>query len=545
MKIKTTRHQNIQRINKTISIFRKYGFGYLLGKNGLKKYIPLTDKNETDEAVDENTLPYRLRLVFQELGTTYIKLGQTLSTRPDLVGNEIADELKLLQENNPPVPYNEIKEQIEKELGDSVENLFKEFDKNPIGTASIGQVHKATLHSGEKVAVKIQKQGIYDIVETDLRILKFIGEKSNKYVPITRTYNLPGIVSEFERSIKKEMDYTNELINMQHLTHDFRKDYTVHIPTSYPDYSTNKILTMEFIDGLKISDLFEKEIQGYDKKLIADRGVRAYFKQIFENGFFHADPHPGNIYILEDNIICFLDEGMMGILSKDFQENLAELIIFFMNRDIPNLIRQLTYMDIITGKTNIQVLEDDMEDMMSRYYGNDLKQMEGGLDDLIHLMTKHDVTLPKEFVLMARGIAMIEESGRKLDPEINVFELLKPSVRKIAMKKLNPLRTLTFLKENYFEFEHIMKILPRTINKVLYKIESGEVPVKIEIQQVDRIINQLSMSIIIAALLIGSSLVMLNQSGIKLLGLPIFGFIGFIISLILGIFVVLRYMKED
>lgn len=547
MKIRASNNKNtFTRFKEIIKIFNKYGFSYLIGQTTLRKYNPFKS-SELDDAksVLNNDLPQRLRLMFQDLGTTYIKLGQLLSTRPDIVGQKIAKELSKLQDNNPSVNYDEIQNTIETELNDSIPNLFKSFSKKPIATASIGQVHKGILPSGEKVAIKIQKANIEDTIEEDLSIMKFIAEKADKHVTSLKIYNLPGIINEFERSIKKEIDYKQELMNMKHLSYDFRNDNSIHIPKVYPDYCSKKVITMEFIEGTKLADVLKSDDPKFDKKLIADRGVNAYFKQIFINGFFHADPHPGNIIIMENNIVCFIDEGMMGLLDKEFKENLAELMIFFTDYNVDKLIEQLMYMNILTEKTDLNALKRDLNDMFSKYFGAELGQIKGAMNDLIELMTRYNVKFPNEFILMARGIAMIEDIGQKLDPQFDVVETLQPFARKIITQKYNPKNMITNIKGNIFELEHVIKVLPKRINKIFYKIEEGEIKINLEVESLNRITNKISLSLIISALLIGSSLVMSIDKGPMIEDTPILGFFGFTISLILGVFTVLKYMGND
>lgn len=536
---------NLKRLNEILKVLSKYEFGYISEKIKLKHKIPFTSRSyEYDSLEDlDETLPLRLRLVLQELGTTYIKLGQTLSTRPDLVGKEIAEEFSKMQDDNPPLDFEQIKEVIEDELGDSLDNLFSEFIIEPLGSASIGQVHRAVLKTGEEVAIKVQKPGLESLIKSDLAIMKFIARRIDKYIPKTRNYNFPGIVDEFERSILKEIDYQQELLNINRFSDIFKKDNTIYVPLVYPHYSTSKVLTMELIGGKKISDVIDSD-EGFNKRLIAKRGVQSYFKQIMIYGFFHADPHPANIYVLENNVVCFLDYGMMGMLDKEFRENLAELFIYFMENSVNGIINQLHYMDIIDDSIDTRAMKYDLTDLMYRYYGTELNQIHGGMTDIVNLMRKYNVSLPREFVLMARGIAMLEETGEKLDPNFNAVEILKPLALKIIRKRITPLKFIDFIKDNIFEVDHILKTVPRTLTKTLYKLENGNISIEIEHKDLERISNKISMSLILSALLIGSSLIMMTDKGIMILGLPFLGVIGFTISAILGLGLVISVLKH-
>ena len=535
--------RTLSRFDEIIKIFRKYDFDKVLGQTTRNKISPFRSDADNKELLKED-FPERLRLMLQELGTTFIKFGQLLASRPDLVGEKISEELSQLHDDNPPVDYEEIKEMIETQLGGNIEEFFAEFSETSLATASIAQVHEAKLHSGERVAVKVQKPNIEDIIETDLSIMKFIANESDRFDTGFRHLNLPAVIHEFDRSIHKEMDFDNELMNIRHLNDNFIYNDKIIVPVIYPDYSTEKVLTMEYVEGVKLSDVIAGDDPKYNKILIADRIVRAYLKQIFLDGFFHADPHPGNIFITEDNAVCFIDFGMMGILDDEFRQDLAELMINFSDHNIDGLINQLIRMDILNEKTDISLLKSDLNDLFSKYYGIELSRFNGIIEDLLFLMQKYEVRLPNEFVLMARGLSMVENIGLRLDPNINVVEYLKPIARKLIVQRYNPKKMVNNAKNSFFAFEHVLKGLPSLISKTFYKIEEGEVTVNIEVKHISEIANQLSLAIIIAALLIGSSLVMLIDVGPRFYEMPVLGFIGFTISLALGVFTVVRYFID-
>ncbi len=535
--------RTLTRFDEIVRVFRKYDFDKLLGKTTRNHLNPF--KNDDDnKALLEDDFPEKLRLMLQELGTTFIKFGQLLSTRPDIVGEKISKELSRLQDDNPSISYEEIKEIIEEELGKDIDELFDDFSKEPIATASIGQVHIAKLSNGEKLAVKVQKKDIESTIETDLTIMKFIAIESNRFNSKLDTYNLPGMVEEFDKSIHKEMDYDNELMNLRHLSDNFRYNNKIKVPKVYPEYSTGKVLTMEFIEGEKLAFVIDSDDPKYNKVLIADRIVRSYFKQIFEDGFFHADPHPSNIIISDDNTVVFIDVGMMGILDEDFKINLAELMIHFSDRDIDALINQLIYMDILNENVDIKVLKRDLNDLFSKYYGVELNRFEGVIDDLLTLMQRYKVKLPNELVLMSRGISMIENIGQHLDPSIDVVALLKPIAKKLMVQRYNPIKIAKNTKNSIFAFEHLLKSLPRLVSKLFYKFEEGDLVISLEIRQISELTNQISLALVIAALLIGSSLVMTIDKGPMFFDMPLLGFFGFVVSLILGIFTVLKYMID-
>ena len=535
--------RTLSRFDEIIKVFRKYDFDKFLGQTTRNKISPFRSDADNKELLKED-FPERLRLMLQELGTTFIKFGQLLASRPDIVGERISEELSQLHDDNPPVGYEEIKEMIETQLGGNIEELFAEFSKKPLATASIAQVHEAKLPTGERVAVKVQKPNVAEIVETDLSIMKFIANESDRFNTSLKHLNLPAVLHEFDKSIHKEMDFDNELMNIRHLNDNFIYNNKIIVPTTYPDYSTEKVLTMEYVDGIKLSEVIAGNDPKYNKILIADRIVRSYFQQLFLDGFFHADPHPGNIFVTEDNAICYIDFGMMGSLDEDFRQDLAELMIYFSDRNIDGLINQLIRMDILNEKIDINILKSDLNDLFAKYYGVELSRFNGIIEDLLFLMQKFDVRLPNEFVLMARGLSMVENTGLRLDPDIDVVALLKPFARKLMVQRYNPLKMVSNAKNSFFAFEHALRALPSLISKTIYKVEEGEVTVNIEIKHISEIANQLSLAIIIAALLVGSSLVMLIDVGPRFYEMPLLGFVGFTISLVLGVFTVVRYFIE-
>ena len=318
-------NENLKRINEIYRVLKKNDFGYLIEENTFLKKFPFlrNRKMETEDEIEDQSVPLRIRKVLEELGPAYIKLGQMLSTRPDLVGIEIAEELQSLRDNTPITPFNEIKEVIENELEKPIDEIYCEIDETPIGSASIGQVYRAKLkENGEEIALKVQKPNSYEIVKYDIEIMKFLAVRIDRYIHQTKTMNLPAIIKEFERSIFKELNFTEEVRNIENLSNNFKNVSYIKIPKVYSKYCTSKIITMELVKGVSVTDLIEGEYPDIDKKRIANYGVKSYFKQVLIDGFFHADPHPGNLIVAEGNKLCYIDMGMMGILNEDFKENL-------------------------------------------------------------------------------------------------------------------------------------------------------------------------------------------------------------------------------
>ena len=525
-----------QRLGEIRQAMKKYGFDKILGQTAKDK-IRHKDEDEAHELLMDSEIPVKLRLMLQDLGTTFIKLGQLLSTRPDVVGDKIANELSNLQDDNPPITYEQVKAIVERELNGNIDELFEDFSHDHLATASIGQVHEARLVTGERVAVKIQKEGITDKIDLDLRILKYIANKADKFNANLRKLNLPGIMEEFDRSIHQEIDYNNEFMNMQRIELNFEANPNIHIPATYSKYCSSKVLTMEFIDGTKLNDVYESTGGEFDKKLLAKYVLDSYLQQLFIDGFFHGDPHPGNVLILENNVVCYLDLGMMGFFDEKFKRDLSEVMLLFMDQDVDGLINQLMYMDILDYDIDTNTLRRDLNDLFGRYFGVKLNRFDGVLEALLSLMQQYGVILPNEVVTMARGLSMIEAIAKNLDPEIDVFASLKPIARQIARQKLNPRSYLKGKKSNAILYGHMLQALPKLLTKTIHKIENEELQFRFEIDITDKV----SIIALVSALIIGSSVV---SFGPRIFDMPVISLIGYIIALILSVIGIKKFVLK-
>ena len=515
-----------QRLGEIRAALKKYGFDEILGQTAKSKIR--RNEDDSPSLLLDDEVPVKLRLMLQELGTTFIKLGQLMSTRPDVVGEKIANEMANLQDDNPAISYDKVKSIVERELHGSIDELFEEFSEQHLATASIGQVHEAKLITGERVAVKVQKEGITDKIDLDLRIMKYVANRADKWNADLRKINLPGIMEEFDRSIHKEIDYNNEFMNMQRIELNFEDNPDIHIPETYSKYCSSKVLTMEFIDGTKLNDVYESTGDEFDKKLLAKNLLDSYLQQLFIDGFFHGDPHPGNIMILENNVLCYLDLGMMGFFDEEFKKNLSELMILFVDQDVDGLINQLMYMDILDYDIDTRTLKRDLNDLFGRYFGVELNRFNGVLEELLNLMQEYGVILPNEFVTMARGLSMVESIAKNLDPEIDVFASIKPVAKQIAKQRVSPKQYLRGKKSNLILYEHMIQALPRLLTRTIHKIDNEELQFRFEVDITDKV----SIIALVSALIIGSSVV---SFGPRVFDMPVISLIGYIIAIILSI----------
>lgn len=512
-------------------------------------------RKKSEDGVDEELDLSGLREAMEELGPAFIKLGQLLASRPDMIGPEIAEDLKKLRDNTPTTPFEQMREVLESELGKPLEEIYSEFNETPLGSASIGQVYKATLkETGEEVAVKIQKPNIYDIIVVDVKILVNLAGKADKYITKSRTYNLPAIMKEFERSIFKELDYMEEVMNIQKVTNNFKDDESIAIPQAFREYSSSKVITMELVDGYEISELFDNEIEGIDNKEIAKVGVQSFLKQILLDGFFHADPHPGNMFVTKDGKVVYIDWGMVGIITEEFRGNLAQMILILLSGDSKKLIKQLIYMKLITPEQNTEEFQEDVEDLLNKYLGVDLDQMDGIFESLMNVMIKHNIILPREFVMIGRGFILLEDTGSRLDPQFNLTTELEKFAKKMIGQKFS-VGNLASGGLNYIvEIEHLLKDLPDKLNSTLNKLDDGDLEINLKHTGLDDLKNMISLSLILAALIVGTALVLAativasslfkTTSGLPIEYVYVISLIGFIISLILGIYIVFKYLRN-
>lgn len=523
-----------QRLGEIRAAMKKYGFDKILGETAKSK---IRKKDDGPSLLLDDEIPVKLRLMLQELGTTFIKLGQLLSTRPDIVGEKIADELANLQDDNPAITYDHIKAIVERELNGNIDELFEDFKHDHLATASIGQVHEAKLITGERVAVKIQKEGITDKIDLDLRIMKYIANRADKWNSDLRKLNLPGIMDEFDRSIHKEIDYNNEFMNMQRIELNFEDNPKIHIPATYAKYCSSKVLTMEFIEGAKLNDVYASTGDEFDKKLLAKNVLDSYLQQLFIDGFFHGDPHPGNIMILEDNVVCYLDLGMMGVFDEDFKRNLSEVMLLFVDQDVDGLINQLMYMDILDYDIDTKTLRRDLNDLFGRYFGVELSRFDGVLEALLGLMQEYGVILPNEIVTMARGLSMIEAIAHNLDPDIDVFSSIKPVATQIAKQRVSPKQFLKDKKSNIILYDHMFRALPKLLTRTIHKIENEELQLKFEVDITDKV----TIVALVSALIVGSSVV---SFGPRVFDMPVISLIGYILAIILSLIGIKKFVLK-
>ncbi len=543
--------QNLKRLRRILHVLAKYGFGYLTGR--LSKNISRLPRFKLSGKRDVSGMspPLRVRKSLEELGPTFIKLGQMLSTRPDLIPINYCREFEKLQDDVPPSGYEEMAAQIKNELGKEPGELFREFSKEPLAAASLSQVHYAVLKSGEDVAVKVQRPRIETIMTADLELLHFLARLAEKYIEESRFYNPVRAVNELKTVVQKEMNFQTEASNIERFRKNFEDDDTVYIPRVYHEFTGKKVLTMEKIRGIKASNVTGIEEAGLDRKQLAVNGARIILKQMFEHGFFHADPHPGNIFVLDENKIAFLDFGQVGRLHRSTRAQVANMLIGIFDKD-PEEVAE-TFAAIGMVPENIMNFEMDIEDLVSRYYGVPLGEWRIGefLADLMSVVLSNRISLPPDLFILTKSLITIESIGRELDPEFDMAVEVKPFVEKLIRSRYDPRVMAKQARKFSSSGMRLASNLPGDVSEIITKLKKGTIRIEFEHQgldnfilHMDKVSNRISFSLIIAALIIGSTFIMTTDKGPMLIEFPLIGIIGFSAAAIMGLWLVVAILRS-
>lgn len=547
------KYQNLIRYKQIGEVLVKYGFDFIAEKLCEKGYIPkfVLRKNRTNRQLTEGE---RIRLACEELGPTFVKLGQIMSTRRDIIPDPIVNELSRLQDNVAPFPFEQAQRLLEKELKLTLDEAFLFFSPEPMAAASIGQVYEATLLTGESVVVKVQRPDIHRIIELDLDILFNLARLIDEHMDQNKPYQLFEMVEEFSYSIRRELDYTYEARNADKFYENFRGDDSICIPRIYWDLTTKKILTMERIYGIKIMDTSALREKGWDLKKLANIGTEAFMKQIFIFGFFHGDPHPGNIFAVSENQIAMIDFGIVGYLDRNAIRMLTDLFTAAARRDVEKIVSTLMEMEALSGETNIRRLKEDISFLLNLYYNLPLKKLNIGeaLKELLLIAYRNKIKLPAQLSLLFKSIITLEGSGKYLNPDFSLSIAAKGFIKEIYYHRYHPKQLLEGLKDYSEEVFFSFKYLPKQLRMLMKKLENNDLKLQIHHRglegldrSIDRVTNRISLSMITSALIIGSSLVIYNNAGPKIGNLSIFGIGGFLIASFLGLGMIISILLHS
>jgi ubiquinone biosynthesis protein len=545
-------YRRLNRYRQVVFVLAKYGFDDIVERIGpdilSRRLLRRKGKKHSEQPTAE-----RIRLALTELGPTFIKFGQVLSTRPDIIPDEYIREFEKLQDRVEPFPIEEVNRIFSEELDGLPTAIFEVFDENPIASGSIAQVHRAMLKSGEKVAVKVQRPNIRRMIETDLQILQEMATLFERQIPEARWYRPTDLVEQFSSTIRRELDFVSEGHAAERFKANFEKIETFHIPTVYWDYTAEKILTIEYIDGVKITNFEEIDRRGYDRKALAKNAAGAILKEVFEDRFFHGDPHPGNFFVMDNNVIAAIDFGIVGRLDEETTEQLSMLTYAVVNRDIEKVIQVFKLMNVLEDDTNISLLKHDLMEFVDRYYGLSLDKLDAQkvLSDMLSVFRRHRITLPVNLATMGRMLLVSAGVGQMLDPKFDMVAEAKPYIESLMYKRFDPRRQARELINLFDRFRMMIKMLPSDLEEIVQKLKKGKMLVQLHheglnkfILEMDRASNRLTFGMIIASLIVGSSLVMQMDRGPMLFGFSIFGIIGYLFAGILGLWLVIAILRS-
>jgi ubiquinone biosynthesis protein len=547
--------QDLNRFGRVVAILTRYGFDDIVSRLNLKHSVPWRDKvfrREIRKIRDLST-PRRVRYALEELGPTYVKFGQVLSSRPDVLPDDVTRELSKLQDDVAPFPFRDVKAIIEGELGHPLAENFDEFEEKPVAAASLSQVHRARTKAGDEVAVKVQRPGLGAVIDADIRVLGRLAALAERHLPDIAIYEPVALVDDFARTIHKELDFVREGRNADTFRHFFERDETVHVPKVHWGLTTARVLTLEFIRGTKVSDYARLDALGLDRKAIARNGAQLILKEIFDVRKFHADPHPGNLFVLDGNVIAPVDFGMIGVLDQETVDQLSVLCSAFVDKDVESMTAVLLRACRAGDPEYTRAIRLDVADLFDRYYGVPLQQlnMRGIIVDVTGILRRYKLQFPQELAMVTKSLVMIESVGVGLYPGFNIVEIVEPFARKLMMRKSDPETTLREVTRTVDETAHLLRTLPSDLREILAKIRRNEMAVAFEHRGlentnsvIDRSSNRLSFAMVIAALTIGSSLIYQTGAGPSVYGYPLPGLAGFLLASVLGLWLLIAIVRS-
>lgn len=547
--------RSIRRYWNVVRVLSKYGFDHVLEMLGLADIAAKGRRLFKSHSLDLSgfTSAERMRMVLEELGPTFVKLGQILSTRPDIIPAAFIAEFEKLQDHVSGIPFDELRGQIEAELGATVEDLFDYIDQEALAAASIAQVHRARLKSGEEVVVKVRRPGVVKLIESDISAMLALAQLAERHISGSELYDPVGVMREFARTIRREMDFSREGHTIEKFRDNFKSVSWMHFPHVYWSHCSRGVLTMEYIDGIKVSDLSALKSAGLDCKLIAARGADAFLEMVLKHGFFHGDPHPGNVFILPDNRICLLDYGIVGRIDESLTSFLSDIILAIVNRDMDQVVSLLLFAGDISDSLDIRSLKRDLAYFIDGYYEVPLEDIEVGrmLLEFIEIITLYNIRIQPDLMLLAKSLVIVEGMGRTLNPSFDMVEHVRPFMEKAIRRKMSPKNIYKDLSMVVSSYSSLARNLPRDIKEIINRINRNKFKIDLEHRGLDkfntdfdRSMNRLSSSLILAALIIGSSLIMQTDKGPQLLGFPALAFFGYIVAGMLGLWLVYAIIRS-
>jgi ubiquinone biosynthesis protein len=548
--------RSIRRYLNIVRVLSTYGFDQALEMLGLADVLArsrrLLHKRNTPDLARLSAAE-RMRLALEELGPTFVKLGQLLSTRPDVIPHAFVHEFEKLQDDVPSFPFADVTAQLIRELGGPVESFYATIDPQPLAAASIAQVHRARLISGEDVVIKVRRPGIVELVESDISALMSLARLAERHIPGSDIYDPVGLVREFARTIRREMDFSREGHTIEKFRDNFAHTPWMYFPRVYWGQSARGVLTMEYVDGVKVTDGERFEQSGMDGRLIAQRGAAAFLEMVLTHGFFHGDLHPGNVLILPGNVICLLDYGIVGRLDEGLKTFLTDSLYAIVNRDMDEMVSLLLFAGDISDNLDIPALKRDLSHFIDSYYEIPLKEIEVGrmLMEFIEIITLYNIRIQPDLMLLIKSLVLIESMGRGLNPAFNMVEHLRPFIEKALRRKYSPLHVSRDINKILLSYLNLARNLPRDLKEFINRINHNKFKIDLEHRGLDRFtadfdrsINRLSVSLILAAIIVGSSIMMHTDKGPLFLGFPVLAFTGYTVAGLIGLWLVYAIIRS-
>ena len=546
--------RDLKRFNEILKALFEEGFDFLLVKAGLSSNIPFTKKLRKRLKEKKDLKPeVMLRKTLERLGPTFIKLGQLLSVRPDLVPKEYAKELEKLQDKVQPCSYSEAKAIIEKEFGKNIEHLFLNFEKNPIASASISQVHRADLKTGEKAAVKVQRPNVKKIMETDIEIMEYIAKLLENNIDAMRRFKPTKIVQEFKDWTEKELDFKLEARNAKRFYDNFKGSKTVCIPKVYDELTSEKVLTLEFIEGIELHNLKEVKKNNVNFQQVIKNGFEAIMTQVFVHGIFHADPHPGNIIVKKDNSIAFVDFGIVGYFDEKLKNKCIDMLYGIVEQDEEIVMDTLVSMGL-EADTDYDQLKTDLGSIIQQLQNTSVKDIKISkvIEEILDIGLKHKIRIPASFVLFGKTIVTLEGVALEYDPSFKLVETSKPFIEKLIAKRSSPSYMWKKFVHEMYRYRKFAEEFPDKAERALDKIQRGTIKVDIEDTdikklslEIDRSSNRVAYGLLIAALLITSAILINVEKGPVIIGIPLLAFFSFLFASMLLFVLIVSILREN
>ncbi|MCK5824926.1 MAG: AarF/ABC1/UbiB kinase family protein [Ichthyobacteriaceae bacterium] len=529
-------NNNKARVKEIVSTLSKYGLASWLSESKIDWINKRIHKNKP-EKISTQPESIRIRLAIDELGTTFIKLGQMLSMRPDVIGDDLADELTKLQTKTKTDNSSYIEEIIKTELDlDNIKDAFADFNINSIASASVAQVHSATLLTGEKVVVKIIHQGIEVKVLEDMEILEALAQIMENRLSKLKQLQTVKLVKEFKRTILNEFDFDKELENIEKFEVNFNDNKWITFPKVYENYSTKNILTMQFIEGKELNEIVDDKRLSKQNAIIAERIAKAYLDMIFRDNYYHADPHPGNFFVQQKGVVAFIDFGMVGSLSDDSVLKIENLIIGFVEKNSAKIKDSILEIGSVPKDYNEELFSTQVDYFINNHLNGSIKDVVMGdvIKDAGEIINDHAIILPADISMLMRVLLMLESTVRKLDPEVNLIELLKGYYIKMVIKKLSPKRILKLVSSEVSKWKNIVELTPKVIIKLLNAADKENFKINLEHKNLETTVNSLVTGLLAAALFLGSSLIMSARIEPLIGELSVLGLLGMVVATFMG-----------